>query len=115
MSVEDKLAEPRVVRFAELIGVPGDTPLAIDHYQRGFVWNEERVRQLIDDLRTYWKGLRDTAYYMGTVLLHRDTGKGKRFIIDGQQRFTALCILYHRPTGHGAGRTDSARRSHRPG
>lgn len=94
MSIEENLAEPRVMRFAELVGAPGDAPLAIDHYQRGFVWSEEKVRQLIDDLRTYWKDSRGTAYYMGTVLLHRDPGEGKRFIIDGQQRFTALCILY---------------------
>ncbi|MGO4579952.1 DUF262 domain-containing protein [Cupriavidus sp. 2TAF22] len=31
---------------------------------------------------------------MGTMLLHRNAGENKRYIIDGQQRFTALCTLY---------------------
>ncbi|MGO4579951.1 hypothetical protein AB4Z48_28325 [Cupriavidus sp. 2TAF22] len=53
MSEKDRLTEPSVLRFAELIGAPGDASLAIDHYQRGFVWGEEKVRQLIADLRAY--------------------------------------------------------------
>lgn len=31
---------------------------------------------------------------MGTILLHRNKDKQKHFIIDGQQRLTALCILH---------------------
>jgi hypothetical protein len=33
-------------------------------------------------------------YYMGTILLHRNKNKQKHFIIDGQQRLTALCVLH---------------------
>ncbi len=75
-------------------------PLAVDTYQRGFVWNDEKIRQLVDDLTDY-QGLPDPKppYYMGTVLLHRNIDKGKRFIIDGQQRLTALCVLYRQLRG----------------
>ncbi len=31
---------------------------------------------------------------MGTVLLRRNESKRRRFIIDGQQRLTALCVLH---------------------
>jgi hypothetical protein len=31
---------------------------------------------------------------MGTVLIHRHADKEKRFLIDGQQRITALCLLH---------------------
>lgn len=70
-------------------------PVAVDTYQRGFVWNPEKVAQLAGDLVAH-EGLGDEAppYYMGTVLVHQSPAKGKRFIIDGQQRLTALSILY---------------------
>lgn len=70
-------------------------PLAVDTYQRGFVWKREKVEQLAKDLVEY-EGLADEPppYYMGTLLVHRSTLKGKRFIIDGQQRLTALSILH---------------------
>ncbi|MDB4354155.1 DUF262 domain-containing protein, partial [Akkermansiaceae bacterium] len=38
-------------------------------------------------------------YYMGTLLIHRSEGKSKRFIIDGQQRLTALGILHRQLEG----------------
>lgn len=28
-------------------------PMAVDTYQRGFVWNDDKVRQLVDDLADY--------------------------------------------------------------
>lgn len=73
----------------------GEFALAVDTYQRGFVWSDEKVKQLIDDLLAYQRAEdQSLPYYMGTVLLHRHVGKEKRFIIDGQQRLTALCVLY---------------------
>ncbi len=73
----------------------GEFALAVDTYQRGFVWSDEKVKQLIDDLLAYQRAENQSQpYYMGTVLLHRHASKEKRFIIDGQQRLTALCVLY---------------------
>lgn len=75
----------------------GDFALALDTYQRGFVWSDDKVEQLIKDLTEY-QALSDPKppYFMGTVLLHRSAEKERRFVIDGQQRLTALCVLYHR-------------------
>lgn len=68
-------------------------PLAVDTYQRGFVWNDDKIRQLVDDLATYQSDAGPKPpYYMGTILIHRS--KQKHFIIDGQQRLTALCVLH---------------------
>lgn len=71
-------------------------PIAVDTYQRGFVWSDEKIRQLVDDLADYQQ-LPDPKppYYMGTILVHRHAKKSRSFIIDGQQRLTALCILHH--------------------
>lgn len=75
-------------------------PVAVDTYQRGFVWDLEKVTQLAEDLVAYEElGEEAPPYYVGTVLVHRSPAKGKRFIIDGQQRLTALTILYRQLTG----------------
>lgn len=72
-------------------------PLAVDTYQRGFVWGKDKVQQLIEDLQAYQEQPDPKPpYYMGTVLLHRNPDGEKRFVIDGQQRLTALCVLHHR-------------------
>jgi hypothetical protein len=87
--------EVTVLSFCQLF-LDSSLPLALDTYQRGFVWNDEKVRQLADDLADYQKlPAPKPPYYMGTVLVHRHTAKEKRFIIDGQQRLTALCVLHH--------------------
>ncbi|MFC7411815.1 DUF262 domain-containing protein [Hydrogenophaga atypica] len=83
-----------VLSFASLFNESAD-PLAVDTYQRGFVWNEDKVRQLADDLSAYQqKADLKPPYYMGTVLIHHHADKKKRFLIDGQQRITALCLLH---------------------
>ncbi|RYE78511.1 MAG: DUF262 domain-containing protein, partial [Oxalobacteraceae bacterium] len=75
-------------------------PLALDTYQRGFVWGEDKVNQLIADLLEYQAAPSPKPpYYMGTVLVHEHAGRQQRFVVDGQQRLTALSVLYHAVTG----------------
>ena len=83
-----------VLSFASLFNESA-FPLAVDTYQRGFVWKDDKVRQLADDLSAYQQEADPKPpYYMGTVLIHRHADKEKRFLIDGQQRITALCLLH---------------------
>lgn len=83
-----------VLSFAELFA-DSAFPLAVDTYQRGFVWNDDKIRQLADDLTAYQSEPDPKPpYYMGTILIHRNKDKQKHFIIDGQQRLTALCVLH---------------------
>jgi len=72
-------------------------PLALDmNYQRPYVWGEEKVSQLLDDLKYYQDQTGNKPhYYMGNVLLHMDTGRKSIFVIDGQQRITTLATIYH--------------------
>ena len=84
----------RVLNFANLFN-EAEFPLAVDTYQRGFVWKDDKVRQLADDLSSYQQNTDSKlSYYMGTVLIHRNAEKKKLFLIDGQQRITALCLLH---------------------
>jgi len=71
-------------------------PLAIDTYQRPYVWSADKVKQLIADLVEYTaKADNPLDYYMGAVLLHENREKQKLYIIDGQQRLTSLSVLHH--------------------
>lgn len=84
-----------VSSFNQLFGAT-DWPLAVDTYQRGFVWSEDKMRQLLDDLCDYQQLPNPKPpYYMGAILLHQSADKQRRFVIDGQQRLTALCVLHY--------------------
>lgn len=103
--MEKPASGPKVVvlSFNRLMNV-SERELKLDHYQRGFVWDEWRVRQLVDDLIEYArnqlppaKNTPDYAYYMGTVLLSTEgeqKGTNTSFVIDGQQRLAALSLLW---------------------
>jgi len=67
----------------------------IPDFQRGFVWNPTKVQDLVDSL---WRN-----YPIGSLLLWDNqqyaqaraavSGKTQRWVIDGQQRLTALCLV----------------------
>lgn len=71
----------------------------IPEFQRGFVWNRQKVRDLVDSL---WRG-----YPVGSLLLWYAQGEvearivadgvqSSGWLVDGQQRSTALCVLFGR-------------------
>lgn len=83
----------RPLSLATLLDGPGDD-LAIDRYQRPYVWGARHIEQLLGDLIDFFVERRSQGdYYLGSVLLHRK--QGQRYIVDGQQRLTTLCLLYH--------------------
>lgn len=81
-------------------------PLALDTYQRAYVWGEDKIHQLLTDLTDFVqqpvhqssnnKKHQQEAYYMGTLLMHAKTQGNENClcVIDGQQRLTSLAILY---------------------
>jgi hypothetical protein len=70
--------------------------LALDNYQRPYVWKEDKITQLLQDLETFAKpNVASHDYYMGTLLLHRNEEKERLYVIDGQQRLTSLFVLHN--------------------
>lgn len=68
-------------------------PVSIPNYQRSYVWNEEKTRDLLEDLKDFFENNKNDnlSYYLGCILLHQ---KAECYeIIDGQQRITTLLIL----------------------
>ena len=93
------LVDVETKHFNELFK-DADYPIAIDSYQRPYVWDTKKLEQLIEDLREFYKPeTNDLKYYMGSILLHENTEDKKLYIIDGQQRLTSLCILHQVTTG----------------
>ena len=74
-------------------------PLAIHKSQRPYIWDTDKVKRLIEDLEEFndrcnTKGLTDLPYYMGTIVMFKNTeGKNQLEIIDGQQRITTLLLF----------------------
>ncbi|GAB6283299.1 MAG: DUF262 domain-containing protein [Ignavibacterium sp.] len=70
--------------------------LDIPEFQRGFVWNPDKVKKFVDSL---WRG-----YPIGTILLWESKYSSPRvaqgiqtqrsWIVDGQQRITTLSLLF---------------------
>ncbi len=81
---------------ADIVGDAVKGSLNVPEFQRGFVWRPDQVRDLMDSM------YRD--YPIGSLLLwdasdyqEPKTTKGamtSHWIVDGQQRTTALCVLF---------------------
>jgi hypothetical protein len=76
----------------------------IDYYQREFAWSAEDVRTLVNDLVTQFTEARKDPrarrgmynaepYFLGPFVYH-DARPGVRFLVDGQQRFTVLHLIF---------------------
>ncbi len=81
--------------------------LTIPEYQRPYKWQTKHVKQLVDDIHSYFKKQDDKAddkaddnakCRLGTIVLHHhkdDKDVGKYDIVDGQQRLTSLFLLLY--------------------
>jgi hypothetical protein len=75
---------------------------AIDFYQREYAWQERQVRELVDDLTEKFLDSYEHRharcevegyghYFLGSIVISHK--RGRRFIVDGQQRLTTLTLL----------------------
>jgi hypothetical protein len=78
---------------------------SIDFYQREYVWAEEEVRTLVLDLRDAfqdWAGAREyrrkpdraPQYFLGPFVYYDEQENDLRYLVDGQQRFTTLHLIF---------------------
>ena len=87
------------VKIREIVSHAVDHVWSIPEFQRGFVWKSTQVRDLAESL---W-----LDYPIGSLLMWdsspsteervvRDAQRPDLWVVDGQQRATALCILFGR-------------------
>ncbi len=63
-------------------------------YQRLYVWGEDQVLTLLNDLTNAYERDADLFFLGGTLLVEQEGRSGRHFdLIDGQQRFTTLWLL----------------------
>lgn len=63
---------------------------SIPSYQRPYVWTDEAIKSLFDDLLSAWRA-QQPHYYVGTILTSEHDNRYE--LIDGQQRTTTLMLL----------------------
>lgn len=86
--------------LADLFG--DRTRYAIEYYQREYEWSADVVATLLADLvdefdrvdsvRKVWRGA-PPQFFLGPFVYAEEQG-GRRFLVDGQQRFTTLHLIF---------------------
>ena len=67
----------------------------VPEYQRPYVWQEDNIQELIDDLYYAFENKQNNEYFLGALVLKRTKEEEFREyeILDGQQRLTTLCMM----------------------
>lgn len=67
----------------------------VPQYQRPYVWQEDNIQELIDDLYYAFENKQNSEYFLGALVLKRTKEEEFREyeILDGQQRLTTLCMM----------------------
>ena len=67
----------------------------IPAYQRPYAWTTEETNTLFDDLYGFFSSEKeDENYFLGSIVLIKETANRRADVIDGQQRLTTITILF---------------------
>ncbi|AKG07711.1 hypothetical protein AAX05_05395 [Moraxella bovoculi] len=69
--------------------------LTIPDYQRPYKWQTKHIKQLADDIYSYFIKDKNQECRLGVIVLHKDEVKDEYNIVDGQQRLTSLFLLLY--------------------
>ncbi|MFF0163638.1 DUF262 domain-containing protein [Streptomyces sp. NPDC005263] len=77
---------------------------AIDYYQRGYTWGEDEVRTLLRDLCGSFRNWSANPFYLRRphtapqyflgMFVYYEPVKNRGYLVDGQQRFVTLLLLF---------------------
>jgi len=70
-----------------------DKQFNIPHYQRGYRWEEQEVRELLDDLWDFSKPTNKGVFYCLQPIVVQQKGENVYDVLDGQQRLTTLYLI----------------------
>lgn len=69
----------------------------IPEYQRPYVWEDEQVIALLEDISSAQQFTQDSEYFLGSIVFHSKLSENKQYrdneLLDGQQRLTTLYML----------------------
>lgn len=70
-----------------------DYKFSIPYYQRGYKWEEQEVRELLDDLWEFYQtSVQGEFYCLQPIVLKKNSEKNFE-VIDGQQRLTTIYLV----------------------
>ncbi|MDR3094256.1 MAG: DUF262 domain-containing protein, partial [Bacteroidales bacterium] len=84
---ENKI-EAKIKKINEVL-VPN---LVIPPFQRPYVWTEENVQLLLQDICNNWKNGKQ-SYRIGSAILYKPENEDTLQIVDGQQRITTILLI----------------------
>lgn len=88
--------ESRLYSLEAIVKESPDWHFNIPIYQRLYVWGEDQVLTLLNDLVNAYERDEEIFFLGGTLLVEQAGSHGRHFdLIDGQQRFTTLWMLCH--------------------
>ena len=82
--------------------------LNIPVYQRPYAWTTEQASELFDDLHNAMNAGPDAPYFLGSIVLVKESQDPESFVVDGQQRLTTLAMLLCILRDLAAGENDAA-------
>lgn len=77
-----------IIRIVDLFKSFYDVPA----YQRDYVWEEEHIEQLLEDVRRALESRHD-SYFLGTIVVSPSQKTSTFDLIDGQQRLTTIMLM----------------------
>lgn len=68
-----------------------DCKYVVPSFQREYVWDDEEVQELLEDVQDQFLANPSSQYFLGTMIVHQ-RDDGRLAVIDGQQRLTSLFV-----------------------
>lgn len=67
---------------------------SVPSYQRHYVWTEDNVNALLDDVKDNYLEHSDDEYFLGSYIIQKRSDRDTNDLLDGQQRITTLFLLF---------------------
>ena len=71
-----------------------DYDFLIPDYQRPYAWGQEQTSELLEDLSGALDRDEGEPYFLGSIVLIKQSDVSRAQVVDGQQRLTTLTILF---------------------
>ncbi len=65
----------------------------VPDYQRGYVWDQERVTDFLESVFEHFSTRTTNNYFIGAAVFESSSDQNKYYVVDGQQRLTTIFVI----------------------
>ena len=65
----------------------------VPDYQRGYVWDQERVTDFLESIFEHFSLKTTNSYFIGAAVFESSPDQEKYYVVDGQQRLTTAFVI----------------------